>query len=146
MMQGDHMELLVKEPFVRVAEVEQFIENLRNSFKGKVNFKFEHKPSESVVYALTTNIGRFSIVATDKEQPAFISKTIATYVVKNIDEVLAQAESGGLSIAQEKTATSVGFQARLKISDGGYMEIVEWNAEHISRMTSEGFKFSYEPE
>lgn len=142
------MKLLVKEPFVRTfvsrAETAAFLEKLQTTFDGGIDFEFEHAPSQSTVYSLTTKIGRFSVTSTDAEQPEFIAKTRAVYVVENIDDVLEQARKNGITIGQEKMAVPIGYQARLKISENNYMELAEWSDAHIAEVRAAGFVFRLE--
>ena len=139
------MELLVKEPYVRVfvptADTQGFLNRFVTAFGGKIDFQFTHEPSESTVYAVSTALGRYSVTSTDKEQPEFIAKTRAVYIVKNIDDVLAVAVKNGMEIGQEKSPVPIGFQARLKVSEGNYLELAEWNDAHIAQLRAAGFEF-----
>ncbi|MDQ9009959.1 hypothetical protein RFI36_09965 [Acinetobacter gerneri] len=125
-------------PFVRIfvakAEAAHLLKTLTEVFEGKIDFQFDHAPTESTVYSVRNSLGLYSITATDKAQPDFVSKTKAVYVVENVDEVLENARKNNVEVAQEKTPVSVGFQSRLKISEDCYFEIVEWSAEHIAKM------------
>ena len=125
-------------PFVRLfvsrAETEKLLNSFINLFGGKIDFQFDHQPSDSTVYSISSEIGKFSVTSTDKENPDFITKTRAVYVVEDIDEVLASAKQKRIEIAQDKTPVSVGFQSRLKISENNYLEIVQWADEHIAKL------------
>ena len=140
------MKLLVNEPFVRTfisrAKAAQLLKNLEDTFNATIDFQFDHEPSGSTVYSVTSDIGRFSVTATDQEQPDFIAKTRAVYIVESIDDVLEKARQSGVEIGQEKAAVPIGFQARLRISDDNYMELAEWTKEHIEEVKANGFRFS----
>lgn len=140
------MKLLVKEPFVRTfisrAAAPEFLEHLKKAFNAGIDFQFDHEPSGSTVFSVTSEIGRFSVTATDKEQPDFIAKTRAVYIVESIDDVLKAARESGIEIAQEKASVPIGFQARLRLSPENVMEIAEWTKEHIEHVKADGFKFS----
>ncbi|MBO6185178.1 MAG: hypothetical protein J6O88_10930 [Chryseobacterium sp.] len=140
------MKLLVKEPFVRTFVSKDgaklFLDNLINTFNAKIDFHFDHEPSGSTVYSVTSDIGRFSVTATDNEQPDFISHTRAVYIVENIDDILVAARKTGIEIAQEKSPVPIGFQARLRLSKDNVMELAEWTQEHIEEVTKSGFIFN----
>ena len=140
------MKLLVKEPFVRVfvarADTAPLLERLLTAFDGRIDFQFDHAPSESTVYAVTCRIGRFSVTSTDREQPDFIAKTRGVYIVESIDDVLADARKHGIAIGQDKTRVPIGFQARLEIADGNFLELAEWTDEHIAELRADGFSFA----
>lgn len=133
---------IIAGPFVRIfvskAEAPQMLKTLTELFEGRIDFQFDHEPSQSTVYAVRNALGLYSITATDQSQPDFISKTKAVYVVENLDEILDNARKNSVEIAQEKTPVSVGFQSRLKISEDCYFEMVEWNSEHIEKMKAIG--------
>jgi predicted enzyme related to lactoylglutathione lyase len=139
------MKLLVKEPFVRTfvsrANAENVLAHLKATFNAGIDFQFDHEPSGSTVYSVTSDIGRFSVTATDKEQPDFIAETRAVYIVESIDDVLKAARKNGIEIAQEKAPVPIGFQARLRLSKGNVMELAEWTKEHIDHVKANGFKF-----
>ncbi len=134
---------LIAGPFVRLfvsrVETEKLLNSFITLFGGKIDFQFDHHPSESTVYSISSEIGKFSITSTDKENPDFIIKTRAVYVVKDIDEVLLSAKQKRIEIAQDKTPVSVGFQSRLKLSENNYIEIVQWSDEHIAKLEKAGF-------
>lgn len=129
---------LIAGPFVRLfvsrADTEKLLNSFITLFDGKIDFQFDHLPSESTVYSISSAIGKFSVTSTDKENPDFIVKTRAVYVVDNIDDILLLAKQKRIEIAQDKTPVSVGFQSRLRLSEDNYIEIVQWSDEHITKL------------
>ena len=140
------MKLLVKSPFIRLfvkrAEAEALIKGLMALHGAKIDFQFEHEPSQSIVFAVSSPAGRFSVVATDQTQPEFIAKTRCVYIVESIDDTLAEAVAAGMTVAQPKQPVpTVGFQARIKISEDNFIEIAEWTAQYIAKNREAGFSF-----
>lgn len=139
------MKLLVKSPYTRMfvkrAEAEALIKGLMALQGAKIEFQFDHEPTQTTVYAVSSPAGRFSVTATDQAQPEFIAKTRCVYIVESIDDTLAEAVAAGMTVGQPKSPVPVGFQARIQISEDNFFELAEWTADHIAHLREEGFSF-----
>ena len=120
--------------FIPLSALADTLTQYKNTFDAVVDFHFHNPHPAAEVYQLSSSMGLFCIFASDEQQPEIIKHTIATYSVKDLDRLLWEAENNGFEIPQPKTAVGAGFQARIKLADKQYIELVEWHAPFVKKL------------
>ena len=124
-------------PYTRILlknrEIDQFLERMKSCFNATIDFQFPHVQTSAVVYAISSDLGKHSVLVSDLPLPPIVIDTRATLVVEDLAATLEVLKNAGLSIVEDKTPVEgVGFQARVALSEHNIFEITQWTNPALS--------------